>query len=352
MIWICGHDALSNYFNRTWLQFTGRTLEEEIGMGWTAGVHPEDLPACLDAYNQAMDSGKPGRVEYRHRRYDGKYRWLLDQFTPRYEGGEFRGLIGYRIEVDQRRASEQAVRELSGQLINAQEAERARIARDLHDNVGQRIAMLSIDVELIKQGLPESDVALRKQLDSIYQHTADLSKEIRHLSHQLHSAMLDHVGLLAATRELCQQVSQQHGISIDLIDQDVPDSIANNISLCLFRVLQEGLNNLVKHSGAERAKVELSGCDGILSLKVSDAGRGFDHESRKRGLGLISMKERLQMVGGELSLHSAPGAGTEIKAEVRLFPVEWPKLPRPRVATRPRVAIGAFDAQAARAVGR
>ncbi len=346
MIWTSGQDNLTNYFNLPWLQFTGRTLEEEVGMGWTAGVHPEDLPGCLDAYDRAFDSRKPCSVEYRHRRYDGRYRWLLDQCIPRYEAGQFRGFIGYRIEVDQRKASEEAIRELSGKLINAQEAERARIARDLHDNVGQRVSMLSIDVELIKQGLPESEVALRGQLDDLGRQTAELARDIRRLSHQLHSAMLDHVGLLAATRELCRQVSQQHGIAIGVADLDVPSSIPNDISLCFFRVLQESLANLVKHSGTDSAKVELLGYDGVLTLRVSDLGRGFDPDSGKPGLGLISMKERLRLVGGRLSLHSAPGAGTEIVAEVRLSKQARPRSPRPMIAR------GVGYAQAARAVGR
>lgn len=298
MIWISGEDKLFTYFNQPWLKFTGRLLEEELGMGWTSRVHPEDLPGYLETYTKAFDRVRPCRMEYRHRRYDGAYRWLLDHCMPRYESGHFCGFVGYRIDGNQRKANEESVRELAGLLINAQEAERARIARELHDNVGQRVAMLSIDIELMKQGLSESDRALRQQLDAIYAHTADLSRDIRRVSHQLHSAMLHHVGLLAAARELCQQVSQQHGIAIEVKDQDVPDSIRSDISLCLFRVLQEGLNNLVKHSGAKHAQVELLGYEGMLTLRVSDSGHGFDPGMHKPGLGLIGMRERLRLVGG------------------------------------------------------
>jgi PAS domain S-box-containing protein len=346
MVWISGQDNLFAYFNRPWLEFTGRSLEEEVGMGWTKGIHPEDVESCLASYAAAFENLKPCRIEYRHRRFDGQYRWLLDQCMPRYEEGELRGFIGYRIDGNQRKAGEEAVRELSGQLINAQENERARIARDLHDNLGQRVAMLSIDIELLKQGIPRSEVAVREQLDSIYHHTAELSRDIRRLSHQLHSAMLDHVGLLAATQELCQQVSQQHGIAVELKDHNVPGGIPGNISLCLFRVLQESLNNIVKHSGAKAARVELLGCENVLTLHISDSGKGFDPGSHVPGLGLISMKERLRLVGGKFSLQSAPSAGTEITVQVPLLRAVQPGTPRPQIVR------GASYAQAARAVGR
>ena len=346
MIWISGPDKLFTYFNRPWLEFTGRSLEEEVGMGWTKGIHPEDLEICLASYAAAFENAKPCRIEYRHRRFDGQYRWLLDQCMPRYEAGELKGFIGYRVDGNQRKAGEETVRELSGQLINAQENERARIARDLHDNLGQRVAMLSIDVELLKQGLPESEAEMRRQLDSIYQHTAELSRDIRRLSHQLHSAMLDHVGLLAAAWELCQQVSQQHGIAIDLKDFNVPGGIPDNLSLCLFRILQESLNNIVKHSGAKCAKVELLGHANILTLRVSDSGAGFDPAVRVPGLGLVSMRERLRLVGGKFSLQSAPGAGTEITVEVPLLQAVQ------RGASRREFVRGASYAQTARAVGR
>ncbi len=347
MIWTSGQNQLFTYFNQHWLEFTGRTLEEEVGMGWSKGIHPEDKEACLGTYTRSFESQSPCRIEYRHRRYDGRYRWLLDHCMPRYEEGEFRGFIGYRINVSKRKASEEAVRELGGRMIDAQEAERARIARDLHDNLGQRVAMLSIDIELLKQGVPKSDVATREQLDSIYQHAAELSRDIRRLSHQLHSAMLDHVGLLPAALELCQQVSQQHGIAVEMKDRNVHQIVPGNVALCLFRILQESLNNIVKHSGARCAQVELAEYENVLTLRVTDSGKGFDPAARAAGLGLISMKERLRLVGGRFSLHSAPDAGTEITVQVPLL-----QAVRQPGATRREFVGGASYAQSTRAVGR
>ncbi len=347
MIWTAGRDNLANYFNKPWLQFTGRPLEEEVGNGWTSRVHPEDLPRCLGAHWSAFTAHKECRVEYRHRRFDNQYRWISDQAIPRFnEAGEFAGYMGFCIDVTDRKNSEEAVMELSGQLINAQEAERARLARELHDNVGQRVAMLSIDAELIKQGLPSSQKELRQRLEKLCGLTADLSRDIRRLSHQLHSAMLDHVGLLAAVRDLCKQVGQQHGMVITVDDRNVPETIPHNISLCLFRVLQESLNNLVKHSGALEARVSLEATHSVLRLKVSDKGVGFDPDSKKSGLGLISIKERLRLVGGKAYLRSSPNSGTEVTAEVPLFSPCW------SVQPNPQPEIGAAYAQGTSAVGR
>jgi len=347
MIWTSGRDNLANYFNKPWLDFTGHSLEAEIGNGWTAGVHPEDLPRCLGTYWNAYQARKECRIEYRHRRFDDEYRWVSDQAIPRFdERGDFTGYIGFCIDVTERKNNEEAVLELSGRLINAQEAERARLARELHDNVGQRVAMLSIDAELIKLGLPASEQNLRSQLEKLCELTAELSRDIRRLSHQLHSAMLDHVGLVAATRDLCKQVGQQHDIAIVVEDRNVPESIPPNISLCLFRVLQESLTNLVKHSKTAQASVVLDARLGALRLKVSDKGVGFDPAAQKSGLGLISMQERLRLVGGTFSLRSTPHSGTDIMAEVPLLSPAW------CMQSNPQIETGVSYAQAAGAVGR
>ena len=347
MMWTSGRDSRSNYFNKCWLEFTGRSLREEMGSGWMDGVHPDDLHGCLRACFEVRSETRECRAEYRLRRRDGQYRWVLDQCVPRIDpSGKFAGYVGVCIDVTERKAIEEAVQDLGGRLINAQEAERARIARELHDNIGQRVAMLSIDAELIKQDLPASQTELRLQLDSLCRHTAELSGDIRRLSHQLHSAMLDHVGLLAASRDLCKQVGQQNGIYIEVLDRDLPASIPSNIALTVFRILQESLNNLVKHSGVCQARVEVKATGGMLCLTVSDTGVGFDPATIKPGLGLISMKERVRLLGGRFALRSALNAGTDVMAEVPLSDTSH------CLATNPLSDTGASYAQAARAVGR
>lgn len=346
MMWTAGRDELARCYSKRWIEFTGVADSKESNRAWIDAVHPDDLAACLDGWLQAPRDGQPSRVEYRLRRADGVYRWILDQCVTRYDrDGDLAGYVGVCIDVTERKANEEAVRNLSGQLINAQEAERARIARELHDNVGQRVAMLSIDAELIKQGLPSSNVGLRTQLDKLCCHTAELSRDIRRLSHQLHSAMLDHVGLAAATTDLCNQVSQQHGVVIAVLERNVPASIPSNVSLCVFRVLQEALNNMAKHSQTRRARVTLDGSNGVLRLAVSDEGIGFDASVTSCGLGLTSMQERVRLVGGKFSLRSAPDAGTDIIAEVPLLAVTQSN------STRPLPEAGASYAQSARVAG-
>ena len=343
MIRTAGPDAFSTYFNRAWLDFAGPQLERGSWQSWEAGIHPEDRPGWLAAHAKAWEEQSKCRTEYRYLRHDGQFRWLVDQLEPRFDtAGQFNGYVGFTVDITESKANEQAVLELGGQLINAQEAERARIARELHDSVGQRVAMLSIDAELIKLGLTSSQSDLRQQLDNLCALTGELARDIRRLSHGLHSAMLDHVGLVAATYDLCGQVARQNGISIETLDRNLPDTIAPDASLGLFRVLQECLTNLVKHSQASSARVVLEADENNLRLLVSDAGVGFDVSSRKSGLGFISIKERLRLLGGRLSIRSAPNAGTQILAEV----------PLARVASVPANSMtGGLYAQTACALG-
>jgi PAS domain S-box-containing protein len=136
MIWMSGVDKLCTYFNQPWLKFTGRSLEAELGNGWSEGVHPEDLTRCSETYIHAFDRREPFAMEYRLRRHDGEYRWILDQGVPRFnEGGSFAGYIGSCSDITERKLAEEALAGLSRKLLEAQEQERTRIARELHDDI-------------------------------------------------------------------------------------------------------------------------------------------------------------------------------------------------------------------------
>jgi PAS domain S-box-containing protein len=323
MIWMSGVDRLCTYFNSPWLRFTGRSIHEELGNGWTKGVHPEDLTSCVDTYTKAFDQRKPFQMEYRLRQHDGDYRWILDLGVPRYNlDGSFEGYIGSCIDVTDRKLAEEALSEMSRKLIEAQEQERKWIARELHDDINQQIALLAVNLERLKQDIPALAPAGLQRLEEILEHASGLGSEIQALSHRLHSSKLEYLGLGAAASSFCRELSDRHGVEIDFHSKGVPKELRQEIALCLFRVLQESLQNAIKHSGSQRFEVCLRGASNEIELTVLDSGIGFNPEEAiiGRGLGLTSMRERLKLVNGKLSIDSRAQLGTTIRATVPLSP--------------------------------
>ena len=206
---------------------------------------------------------------------------------------------------------------LSRHLIQAQDEERRRIALELHDQLGQDLALLSITIEQMKQKAHQSQVEQLQQLTTL---ATKVASRVQTLSHQLHPSTLTHLGLVAASRSSCHEVSESSDIHIDFSHSDVSKSIPQEVSTCLFRVLQESLTNVVKHSGAKTAQVELAGSPSEIQLQILDSGVGFDPKSTgsRGGLGLLSMRERLNLLGGELLIESRPSGNTWIKASVPL----------------------------------
>ena len=323
LIWMSGPDRLYNYFNQSWLDFTGRTLEAELGNGWSEGVHPEDLKNCLDIYTRAFDLRESFKRQYRLRRHDGEYRWVVDIGVPRLNlDGSFAGYIGSCLDITDHKLAEKALGSLGRRLIEAHEEERTWIARELHDDINQRIALLSVDLEQWAQHPPSSGLEVTDHIGHVLQTLSDLGQDVQALSHRLHSSKLEYLGIVAAASGFCKELSKQHKVEIDFRYEGIPGSLPKEISICLFRVLQEALQNAVKHSGVRHFKVELRGNSGDIQLSVSDLGVGFDPQDvmDSRGLGLISMRERLQLLDGEFSILSEPGLGSTICARVPLRP--------------------------------
>ena len=454
LIWMADTDKLCTYFNKPWLDFTGRTFEQEFGYGWAQGVHADDLNRCLDTYKESFDRQEKFRMEYRLRRHDGQYRWVLDIGAPRFHpDGSFAGYIGIAVDVTEQKIAEESLRELnrtleeqtallqsreellrifvknapagvamfdremryvqvsdrwctdysvdsshilghshyevfkdvpqrwkeahrrglagetlrveedgwdhkgsrmwvrweirpwktangaiggilifaeditrrkemeqalvdSGRkLIESQELERARIGRELHDDVNQRLAMLSMGLE----ELQDNPSDLKKRVQRLLKETTELANDVQGLAHELHASKLEYLGPVAGMRSWCKEFGKRQKTEIRF-KSDVFTPLPYEIGLCLFRVLQEGLHNAVKYSGAKRIDVQLVERANEVRLSVSDSGLGFDLKAIKehRGLGLTSMRERVLLVNGDITIQSKPMAGTTIQACVPL----------------------------------
>ena len=321
MIWMSGPDKLCTYFNQPWLEFSGRPLEAELGNGWSERVHPQDLADCLDISTRAFDLRESFRKQYRLRRHDGEFRWVVDIGVPRLSPeGLFAGFIGSCIDVTESKLAEEALGDMGRRLIEAHEEERTWIARELHDDINQRIALFTVQLKQWAKHPPSSEANVRKHMGSVCEQLTDLGRDIQALSHRLHSSKLEYLGIVVAAGSFCKELSEQQQVEIEFSQAGIPHSLPNEIALCLFRVLQEALQNAVKHSGERQFRVELHGRSEEIELTVNDLGVGFDQKDvlDRRGLGLISMRERLKLVGGQFSIESKPGCGTTVRARTPL----------------------------------
>ena len=212
--------------------------------------------------------------------------------------------------------------QLSGLLINAQEMERARLASELHDDFSQRLALLALELENASDALPDSSSATKRQLHKLLNSVSELGADLHTVSRRLHPSTLESLGLVSGLKALCDEFTSRQGIEVVFSARNIPRAVPPNVAVCLFRIVQEGLQNMRKYSGASQGKVDLRKHGDRLFLFLSDEGRGFDaKEIRNRvGLGIRSMGERARLVGGQFEIHSEPGKGTRIDVRVPLPP--------------------------------
>ncbi|WP_413933276.1 PAS domain S-box protein [Nitrospira sp. BLG_1] len=262
---------------------------------------------------------------------DGLHTSIVWKFPLRQLDGALYAICGIVTDITERRRAEEALRwnqrelqesraqlqDLASLLLRAQDSERQRIARDLHDDFSQRLAAVTLDVAALERNPPLMPELLSNALEPVREELAQLANDFRQLAHRLHPSLLKHAGLQAALEEFVQHAMQRTGLQITLKVNNVPDSLPPDLTMCLFRVCQESLQNVVKHAKATDVLVKLSGSSRIIGLSVMDNGTGFDVQdksSHQKGMGLISMQERLRLLNGCLNIHSRAANGTKVCA--------------------------------------
>jgi PAS domain S-box-containing protein len=317
-IWMSDQEGKFIYLNKKTLEFTGARPGEMNGAGWAEFLHPDDLRAALEANARALQLRQRYAREYRVRRHDGVYRWMFDIGNPRLDGdGAFVGFIGSAIDITDQKLAQEALEKVGGQLIAAQEKERSHIARELHDDICQRLAMLSLRIERATKGWGRDNGAVEDQLALIWQQCSDLTGDVQALSHALHPSLLDNLGLVTAVRSFCRELTEHGGAEVKFTERGIPDGLSREVSLSLFRVVQEALHNAAKYSGGKNFEVNFRGTSDGVELEVWDDGVGFDVAGVKdTGLGLVSMRERIHLLNGTINIDSKVGAGTRIRVRV------------------------------------
>ena len=231
--------------------------------------------------------------------------------------GRFIGAANTYRDISEQKRAQETLSTVNRRLIEAQEQERSRIARELHDDIGQRLAVLALEVDDLTT-ISTAASPLHDKTMALKGRVSEIASDVQGLSHELHSPRLRLLGLAGAMKAFCGQAARQHAATVDFEARDVPHRVPPDVSLCLFRVLQEAVHNAAKHSGVQRVQARLWGTPGQIHLAISDEGSGFDVEAAKAGpgIGLISMAERMKLVDGDLAIESMPQHGTTIRVRV------------------------------------
>lgn len=283
-------------------------------------LFPDQPERWKEVHRRALAGETVRADEDRWDREEGAV-WVRWEVRPwRNSDGLPGGILIFAEDITRRKKMEEALAGMSRKLIEAQEQERTRIARELHDDINQRLALLSIEMEIARQNPPNSTRQVSRLLDEFRKHIIQVSSQVQSISHQLHSSQLEYLGVVAAMDSFCCELAERQNLVIDFKHDDLPKPLSSEVSLCLFRILQEALHNAARHSNTRRFEVKLGCSLHQAHLMVSDQGSGFDVEAatNKGGLGLISMRERIRLVGGTIVIDSKPMAGTTVNVCVPL----------------------------------
>ncbi|MCM3903207.1 MAG: PAS domain S-box protein, partial [Pyrinomonadaceae bacterium] len=324
MIWVSGRDMLCTFFNQPWLEFTGRTMEQELGNGWAEGVHPEDYERCLDVYRSAFRARRDFAMEYRLRRGDGQYRWVIDRGVPRLlPNGDLAGYIGTCLDITEGKRNEQALQQLTGRLLKLQDEERRRVAGELHDGLGQNLAIIKNRAMIGLQDTTKHDRII-EQLEEIAATATASIFEVREIARNLRPYELDRLGLVAAIESMIERVSDSTSINLSADLERIEGLLSPEAETSVYRIVQEGLNNVVKHSHATTAQIRIKKNAKQLVISVRDNGKGIpspaavEDGTEAKGFGLAGIAERVRVLGGSLDIDSQPASGTNLTITLEL----------------------------------
>src|SRR5260370_768879 len=309
-IWSGTADGTIDYCNERWRSYMGLGLQELQGDGWQSMLHPDDRERVLTAWHESVANGTPYEQEERHRRADGRYRWFLSRAVPlRDDDGRILRWYGTNTDIEDRKQTEGELLHLSAQLLQSQDEERRRIARDLHDSTGQNLVALATMLGRLSNSVPSVGRKSRALLSECIALADQCIREVRTLSYLLHPPLLDEAGLEDAIREYVTGFTKRSGVQVELEMSPRLGRMARDVEMALFRVVQESLTNIHRHSGSQKAKIRMDR-NPDLTLEISDLGRGVSasvkrvkEEARfEVGVGMLSMQERVKLIGGRLDI--------------------------------------------------
>jgi PAS domain S-box-containing protein len=320
VVWITDENNSCTYISRYWRELTGRDPQQDLEYGWLEAVHPEDRDRVIREFVLAGKLGQPYRSEYRIQRADGRYGWTVDHAVPFFHAdGTYAGYIGTCSDITDHKNRETTGYRVQDNLMLGQEAERKRVARELHDGIGQRIALLTMSLKEIEGLVPEASPALHEKLRAVEDEVGRIATDLHRLSHNLHPSTVAHLGLVPALRRLCKEFSEQMNVAVEFVVAADCTDMSEETALALFRVGQECLANVARHSRSQEAKVFLIEQPSELRLTIIDNGVGFDvsqvHSSP--GLGLVSIHERARMLGADVEIRSS-SRGTQVELRLPL----------------------------------
>lgn len=316
-LWIIGPQANLWFGNTAWQAITSGGAEPftRSGTEWLLAVHEDDRRDAVTAFRSAAANRQWIDVVVRLRSGEEHRQWSLigsPYYTP---AGDVEMFVGAAHDITEALETQQRLRDLGGRLVAAQESERARIARELHDDLAQRVALLTTTLGSAAQTRPFSTGRARRTLMAACETLHEITSGIHLLSSELHPPKLTLLGLGTTLKGLCDEVAAGSGIPVQFKEDGTPIAVPADTALCCFRVMQEALQNAVKHSGGRRIEVRLRFDDIQLTLWIADDGAGFEQTSvGDTGLGLMTMRERVELIGGRFRIISEPGCGTLVEA--------------------------------------